>query len=323
VWIGLAQTVFAAPERVLFVGNSYTAFGGEHSLDVCYTKLFQEKFSDDVVVKKHTVGGASLELHLESARTGALKELLSEGWDVVVLQDQSQIPGFPKHNTQWRSSRDAAVELAGLIDAAGAETRLFMTWGRKAGDASNRVRYPDYERMQDRLAEGYAAYADAIQDAGFEVQVVGVGEAWRWIHQQSREGGDPLAEEALFSRLYLGDGSHPSALGTYLAAASFLAVLTGESPVGLEWAQEAIRPDEKRILQESAARLLPVVVDPESGVLDTGNDSTTNRSSTPAEETLEACGCAVASGSQPRTWFLGVGVMGWLLMRRRVSARFS
>ena|GEM_PF-609430 len=320
VCVGLSQTVSAAPTRVLFVGNSYTAFGGEYSLEQCYAKLVQEKISDDVVVKKYTVGGASLELHLESARNGALKDLLSEGWDVVVLQDQSQIPGFAKHNAQWRSSRDAAVELAGLIDAAGAKTRLFMTWGRRAGDANNRVRYPDYESMQERLAEGYAAYADAIEAAGFEVQVVGVGEAWRSIHELSAEEGDPLAEDALFSRLYLGDGSHPSVLGTYLAAASFLAVLTGETPIGLNWAQDGVGEGEKLALQEAAARLLPPVVEPESGVLDTGNDSDANRSSTPAEETLEACGCAMVSSDGPHTWWVGLIVMGSLVLRRRFSA---
>jgi hypothetical protein len=57
-----------------------------------------------------------------------------------------------------------------------------------------------------------------------------VGEAWR------RARNDPAGTSALEranASLFVADGSHPSAAGTYLAACVFDATLYGKSPVGL------------------------------------------------------------------------------------------
>ena len=173
----------SVPTRVLFVGNSYTAFNGPDSLEVSVQRLLEEHAGpSETVFAKHTVGGATLPQHLASAENGNLKTTLEEGWDVVVLQDQSQVPGFPETNTDWQASRDAAVALAALASESGAETRLFQTWGRENGDPQNSQRYPDYATMQTHLTQGYQAYAAAIRDAGYPVEVVEVGEIWRSVH---------------------------------------------------------------------------------------------------------------------------------------------
>ena len=40
-------------------------------------------------------------------------------WDWVVLQDQSQIPGFPRSQNEWIASKNGAVELSEVIEDNG------------------------------------------------------------------------------------------------------------------------------------------------------------------------------------------------------------
>ena len=311
------------PERVLFVGNSYTAFSGPDSLEASYAQLLAERSSSETeaVVSKHTVGGATLSMHLESAQNGALKSVLEEGWDIVVLQDQSQIPGFPKSNAEWRASRDAAVELARLAESVGAETRLFVTWGREQGDSQNAERYADYSAMQQLLIQGYQAYADAIEEAGFSVELVGVGEVWQSIHDAiASEGINPAEGDTLFTRLYLNDGSHPSPAGTYLAATSFYAALTGDSPVGLVWAHQGITEEDRNAIQLASAGLLPdepVEPDPEELPEDTAE--TGNGDAQPDLESA-SCGCQTTDAPGSLGWMCGVLMLAALGSRRTAGS---
>ncbi len=207
-------------------------------------------------------------MHLDSATgdTGLYAMLYGDdavSYDFVVLQDQSQIPGFPQTQSEWIQSRDAAVSLASIIEDRGGATRLFLTWGKRDGDPVNPDRFPDYTTMQALLLEGYTAYAEAIEDAGHAVEIVPVGLAWQIIHDDHlADAEDPLAESSLFHQLYAGDGSHPSRLGTYLSACVFYAALTGNSPVGLTWAPDTISESDRAALQSAADRLMFPVTEP-------------------------------------------------------------
>ena len=311
-------TAWAVPQKVLFVGNSYTAFSGPESLEVSLAKIHAERHPDDAdtVFAKYTVGGASLVAHLESATNGALKSILAEGWDIVVLQDQSQIPGFPQSNTQWQESRDAAVQLSELVGQAGAETRLFLTWGRHSGDPQNTERFPDYSAMQDHLTNGYSTYAAAIEAAEQPVAVVPVGEVWRSLHDALVEQGiAPTQKDTIFSRLYLSDGSHPSRLGTYLAACTFYASLMGESPVGLAWSHSDITEDDRAAVQAAVAAFLmpPEPVDTE-GSGDTEAQKDSEGADNPGDEDSKNCAC---STSELSPGFLPVFGLLILVGRRR------
>ena len=52
-------------------------------------------------------------------------------WDYVVLQDQSQVPGFYRTNADWIASKDGAVDLAGAITEEGGESILLNVGPKK------------------------------------------------------------------------------------------------------------------------------------------------------------------------------------------------
>jgi len=318
LWALISGAV-AADHAVLFVGNSYT---GKNDLAGLYATLVAEGQPQwsDVVVLARTPGGYTLAGHWQDAQTPGelLHELMVDPdppWDFVVLQDQSQIPGFPQDNFEWLASRDGAVGLAGLAAAEGAAIRLYLTWGRFNGDAQNPTLYPDYSTMQGLLVEGYDAYAAAIADAGLSSEIVGVGAGWQLAYDDAVAAGvDPLGD-TLFSRLYSSDGSHPSLLGSYLAACIFYGALTGDSAIGLS-APAAMDTADRDALQDLAERVRvgdqvePIdtggpTLDTGSQPVDTattgdpGGDTPIDEPSEEAEATdpVESGGCGCASGT--------------------------
>jgi len=278
----LSLPATAVGHSVLFVGNSYTFFNDPNSVNDCYVQLLAEgKPAWELDVQRYSRGGAKLTDHLEDATSGSdldtwLHDTDAWSWDLVMLQDQSQVPGFPDTESSWQASKDAAVELAGMIDAAGAETRLFMTWGYREGDMSNAWLYPDYSTMQELLAEGYHAYAAAIEAEGYSVEVVPVGRVWQAIHDDHLAAGeDPLDSGAMFSRLYAGDGSHPSVLGSFVAGMTFYTATTGQSPVGMEWAPDVISEHDRDVAQRAVERVMADLIGggEDTGEAQAGGDS--------------------------------------------------
>jgi hypothetical protein len=214
---------------ILFVGNSYTSV---NALDetVCVMARQTMRF-EEVICKRVTRDGWRLAQHATAAASGEeLAQLLDPNdrrrimWDVVVLQEQSQIPGFPAAQMDNQSFVEAVAELNGRIAAAEAQTALLMTWGRRDGDPRNRI-FPDYPTMQTRLNQGYHRAAEAASTPERPVHVIAAGEAWRRTWQR-----DP---EADFFRLYLNDGSHPAQPGTFLTAMVILKRAVGLSPAEL------------------------------------------------------------------------------------------
>lgn len=249
-----------ATSDVLFVGNSYTT---SNNLNATVADVFAAA-GEEVSTNRVAAGGLTLAVHAERAAdpssdwyTKLVTEASEREW--VVLQDQSQTPGFPSTEPAWIASRDGAVALDSLVSDAGAQTMFFLTWGYVEGDSMNEWLYPDYSAMQGHLTRGYIEYAEACATAERPVWIAPVGPAFGYIHDQLLASGeDPLASGSLFADLYSGDGSHPARLGTQLAAYVFYASLTGESPVGLTPPAD-LDPDRVMVLQEAAAA---VVFDP-------------------------------------------------------------
>ena len=253
----------SAQDRLLFAGNSYTFYSG--GLEAMVDSLLEEATGATVDAQSVTAGGYRLIQHLADADgtngDRPLRQALVTGpdtdWNLVVLQEQSQIPGFPRGQIDWIDSRDSAVGLNSLIEPTGAHTMFFVTWGRRDGDSRNLGRFPDFRTMQGLLTDGYLAYREATSTEARPTFAAPVGPAFELVYDDVLEAGDvPEDSGSSFHRLYAGDGSHPSTEGSYLAACVFFAAYSGVSPVDLEWAPGGVDADRRDYLQAIAAEVV-------------------------------------------------------------------
>jgi hypothetical protein len=285
---------------ILFIGNSYTFV---NDLDAVTESAFEAAGTDVDTTRLATAGYRFADHVVQTQVPGsAWEEALITGstdWSYVILQEQSQIPGFPHDNPEWALSLSSAKTLDGLVRDNHADTLLLVTWGRRDGDPGNPEMYPDYPTMQAALVEGYRAYAAELSTDERPVFVAPVGLAWQRIYDAS---ADPLAHDSLFWRLYADDGSHPSPAGTYLAACVLYATLTGDSPEGLP----SDLPDAPA-LQEAAARA--VLDDPSGQVYPWELDDPVGE---PVDTDVLADGHGCDTSGRSGAWILGL-----LLVARR------
>ena len=224
-----------APARVLHLGNSYTFF---HDLQLRVADGLRSSVPALSAVEgaRLTAGGLRLPDHVQRVEAGDPQwtEALTGPpgqWTWMVLQDQSQIPGFPESEPYWQDSAAAVTVLDGYAVEQEAETVLFMTWGRRDGDSTNPAMFPDFETMNDRLDAGYRAYASRASEPGRTIWVAPVGRAFGAVYTRvAMSGVAPEDPDTDFFRLYDNDGSHPSPLGTALSAAVFVRTFTGWAP---------------------------------------------------------------------------------------------
>jgi len=194
---------------VLLVGNSYIYFNNlPEMIEGISTAL------DGPIVRgaAHTHGGSTLRRHIED---GHLPSILSEGpedggdWDWVLLQEQSTLgtayDGDPGVLGSPDAFHAATRDLARMVRAEGATPALYMTWAKEA-----------FPSQSETLSQAYLSIG-----AKLDLEVVIVGEAWAEVRRLRPE----------FS-LYISDGSHPNAAGSYLAACVIYAAVTGRSPLG-------------------------------------------------------------------------------------------
>jgi hypothetical protein len=250
ILLGIFSPFAAAEEiRILFVGNSYT--GG---IRKAFSKLVAASpEGSSVKIEYISPGGRNLASHLKNP---AIPQKITDGkWDFVVLQDQSQTPAvFPD------KFKNAAIGLDKLIDASGAKTVFYQTWGRRDGDKMNIKRFPDYKSMQDVLSKNYTSVAkqcDAI--------LAPVGDTWAAVRKTKPDLG-----KALYAR----DGSHPSAKGAYLASCVFYATIFGKDPGTIQY-DSNIPKEEMKIIQGATRETVGVAeksVYPVTRALTNSND---------------------------------------------------
>ena len=248
----------SAIHRILWVGNSFTFF---NDLEALWRSLRELQGLDDSVVSVRVASpGYRWVQHLSEATDGAgaapIREWIVTAppqWDLVVLQEQSQLPGFPVGNLDHDTSLAAAVSLAALAEATGATPVLFETWGYRAGDPQNAELFVDYPTMQDRLDDGFDEIAAAISAAGKAPVRLRAGAAFRVVFDAAVAGSqDPLAPDSLFSRLYTDDGRHPSLLGSYLTACVLAATLSASGAVGVNWTPPGVTEADGALLRSAA-----------------------------------------------------------------------
>lgn len=183
-----------APEAlsILFVGNSLTY---TNDLPAMVAALLEDGGHGPVDVRASAYPNYGLQDHWVTPVTR--DAIAAGGWDFVALQQgPSATEGRP-------SLLEYSDLFAGEIRAVGAEIALYMVW-------PSSVRSFDF----DGVSDSYATAASNVDGVLFPA-----GEAWRaaWSEDSSLP-------------LYGGDGFHPSALGSFLAALTIYQRIT-EAPV--------------------------------------------------------------------------------------------
>lgn len=205
----------------LFIGNSYTEVNNlpQMTADIAASR------GRTLEWRSNTPGGCTFMQHCTNQSMALIG---SGGWDIVVLQEQSQYPSFPQQQVEAEVF-PYATQLVEAIYAASpcAEPMFYMTWGRRDGDERNAQYFPvlgTYEGMDSMLYERYMYMAESN-----DASVCPVGRVWRHLRRNNPE-----------IELYQSDGSHPSVAGTYAAACAFYVMFFNESPDSIAYAPSGL-----------------------------------------------------------------------------------
>ena len=213
---GAASAGGASTLRVLFVGNSLTA---ANDLPAMVAAL-GERTGTPIESDTRSPGGFALEDHWELTDIAEVIARGRYGW-VVLQQGPTSLP-------ESAASLEKYAQLfAGAIRAAGGRPAIYMVW-------PERYRIAVFDQV-------VANHIAAAHDSGSVILPAGLA-WWKAIHSHP---GFPL---------YGRDGFHPSRLGSYLAAITIYARMSGRSPIGLP--HLGIREQNASIAQRSAAAAL-------------------------------------------------------------------
>ena len=274
----LIQLTLAQGEnkRVLFIGNSYTDVNNLPQL----IQLAAESTGDCIDYRSNTPGGCTFQEHCSNQSMELIRQ---GGWDIVVLQEQSQLPSFPLSQVQ-NECFPYAQQLVDSIYAINpdGEAMFYMTWGRENGDPINANVFPPlatYEGMDSLLYERYMYMART-----FDASVCPVGRVWRYLRANTD------------IRLYSGDGSHPSLQGSYAAACAFYSLIFRRSPLSItynpgieEREAQTIRNAVQTVVFDTLSfwlRQTPDTTLPDTTVIDTTTQDSTSIDTTTTDTTL-------------------------------------
>jgi hypothetical protein len=181
--------------RVLLVGNSYIYYNNLAQM----IGLITDSLNTKIICKKSTIGAATLGQHWNSERGLKTKKIIaSNKFDIVVIQD----------NSMWPLEHKDSLLIYGqlfsnFIRANGAKPYLYNTWARE--------KTPQTQSSINAVYNELAALENAVN--------VPVGSSF------------DLARKTIPTmNLFHPDGSHPSAVGTFLIALSFIKKITGTLP---------------------------------------------------------------------------------------------
>lgn len=205
------------PKNAIFIGNSYFYYNGSVPRHV---SLLEEAADPEhksnyrnvmVAISGYRLAWHDVESYFRpnTIRSDLLGyqddpslSPLDKRFDVAVMMDCSQCPVHPKLRSAFA---DYAKKDSAIIRAHGARPVLFMSWA-----------YADRPEMTALLEEAYTVAGNANA-----ALVIPAGLAFAHAQQRQPE-----------LNLYADDESHPSLAGTYLAACTTFAAITGRSPVG-------------------------------------------------------------------------------------------
>jgi hypothetical protein len=199
------------PERVLFVGNSYYYYNNSlHNHVSDLVKASDAALGARLQFKSSTIGGAALNHHNMAHLTEPGRIGVTQPCQWVVMQGGS---AEPLSQSRREIFRQTAVTHAEMITARGGQVALYMT---HAYVKPHRLASPQ------NITTTESMYVEVGNEIG--ALVIPVGLAFREAYQRFPN-----------LKLHLPDGTHPSLLGTYLAACTTYATLYGRSPVGVKY----------------------------------------------------------------------------------------
>ena len=196
------------PERVLFVGNSYYYYNNSlHNHVSNLVKAADPALGAKLQFKSATIGGSALHQHNIAHLTEPGRIGVSQPFQWVVMQGGS---GEPLSVARREVFRKTAASHAELVKARGGQVALYMT---------HVYVKPHKQQKASNIQATESLYVEVGNEIG--ALVIPVGLAFEEAYRR-----DPDL------KLHHPDGTHPSLLGTYLAACTTYAVLYAQTPVG-------------------------------------------------------------------------------------------
>ena len=201
-----------SPERVLYIGNSYLYYND--SLHNHVRRMLEEEYSKEIDrtnYKMVTISGSRLPHHnidypLNHINLGAI-----EPFELVILQGGS---GEANTISERKDFSLKAKEMIEKIHEAGAEAALYMI----------HAYVEPHENTNPEMIENIKKmYIDVANQNN--VLVIPVGQAF--------ENAYDINPDIVLHKEY--DGSHPSLLGTYLAACVVFSSITHKSPLQIQY----------------------------------------------------------------------------------------
>jgi hypothetical protein len=205
------------PKTAIFIGNSFFYYnnglpGHLSLLEKAADPANKQAYRNTMV----TIGGSGFDWHdVESYfRPNAIGNYSFDDnnnvvfnkpdklFDIAVMMDCSQCPIHPRLKSVFT---EYAKKNSEIVRGHGARPVFFMSWA-----------YADKPEMTAQLAEAYTVAGNE-----HDALVIPAGLAFARAIQRQPE-----------LNLYVADKRHPSLPGTYLAACTTFAALSGRSPVG-------------------------------------------------------------------------------------------
>lgn len=216
----------------LFIGNSYTYY---HDMpEQLFANILKAAGYDAHVIKVTKGGWYLIDSANSEDEVGKLVDaaLQATKFDYVVLQEQSISPA--KSVDKFYAG---VQNLNEKVRSNGATPLLYGTWGRKAGHRVLAENGWTNEEMTWKIAAAYEAVGKAL---GIDVAFAGL--AFYDVYTNH-----PAID------LYDADLTHPSLAGSYLAAMTIFAKITGDDPTAIDF-NSTLSAEDAAILKEAARK---------------------------------------------------------------------
>ncbi len=251
-------------ERMLMIGNSFTY---QNNLEKMAEELIETQSLGRRAVESERVafGGYRLFDHVddfdENAPDSQLREFFVDGtpdvkdWDLVIFQEQVEIPGLPTFEMEKNRSLESALQLGQLAHETGADVMVLETWGNAFDPEDPTNPYPEFPEMQTHLSVAAVDIVDTLIENDIPAVIAPAGEAFLIVYNDViSSGGNPYDEDSWFLLLFSDDLEHSSVAGSYLAAAVIAATQSQQPIAETDWAPPGIEANFAAYLRQVADR---------------------------------------------------------------------